>query len=201
MYFNYPNYLTFLRIVITPFFIYYFLSSSADAPLIATLLFFFASFTDWLDGKLARKLNLTTRVGQFLDPIADKVLVSSALLCMAYLNYVYTWMVLLIVGRDILITGLRMYALQHGKVIITTTFAKWKTFVQMAFVLIMILYLAIPRLPDIHLQYVWDDWLHWPTIFAFIVVLLTTASGIHYLVFNRVHVIEIYRRVTRFFFR
>ncbi len=201
MYFNYPNVLTFLRILITPVFIYFFLIPSPHAKIMAALLFFFASFTDWLDGKLARKLNLTTRMGQFLDPVADKVLVSSALLALAWLHYMYYWMVWLIIGRDILITALRMYALHHGKVIITTTFAKWKTFAQMGFVLTMILYIAIPGLPDIHLSFSWADWLQWPTIAAFIVALLTTASGVHYLIFNRVHLIEIYRRITRFIFR
>jgi len=201
MYFTYPNVLTVLRIIITPFFIYYFLSPAPDARLLAAMLFFLASFTDWLDGKLARKLNLTTRIGQFLDPVADKVLVSSALLSLAYLNYMYLWMVLIIIGRDILITALRMYALHHGKVIITTTFAKWKTFAQMGFVFVMILYLAIPSLPDIRLTSSWSDWLRWPTISAFIVVILTTASGTHYLVYNRIHVIEIFRRIIRSFSR
>ncbi len=192
-----PTLLTLSRIALTPVFIFYFLQESQNARIIATIVYFLASFTDWLDGYMARKLNHTTRLGQFLDPIADKVLVSSALFVFAFEGYLYLWMVIIIVVRDILITALRMYALQQGKVIITSSFAKLKTFIQMGFVLIMILYLTFPMLPDIKLSYSWNDWLMWPTIVAAIVVILTVASGIHYIFYNSSHIIEIFKRATR----
>ena len=192
-----PTLITLLRIVLTPVFIFYFLQETQNAKIIATVVYFFASFTDWLDGYMARKLNHTTRFGQFLDPIADKILVSSALFIFAYKDYLYLWMVIIIIVRDLLITSLRLYALQQGKVIITSSFAKIKTFIQMGFVLIMILYLALPSLPGIKLTYTWNDWLMWPTILGAIVVILTAASGIHYIVYNRTHVNEVFKRLTR----
>ncbi len=192
-----PTLLTFSRIILTPVFIYYFLQEEHSAKLIATFVYFFASFTDWLDGYLARRLNHTTRLGQFLDPIADKVLVSSALFMFAYKNYLYFWMVIIIIVRDLFVTGLRMYALQHGKVIITSSFAKIKTFIQMGFVLLMVFYLTFPSLPDITLSYSSQDWLKWPTLLGMLVTILTVASGIHYIIYNRSHLIEIFKRLTR----
>ncbi|KAA3615628.1 MAG: CDP-diacylglycerol--glycerol-3-phosphate 3-phosphatidyltransferase [Calditrichaeota bacterium] len=192
-----PTLLTLLRIVLTPFFIYYFLQETQNARILATIIYFFASFTDWLDGYIARKINHTTRLGQFLDPIADKILVSSALFIFAYKDYLYLWMVIIIVVRDILITALRMYALHRGKVIITSSFAKTKTFIQMGFVLLMIFYLTFPMLPDITLSYSWTDWIMWPTIIGAIVTVLTAASGIHYIMYNRSHINEIFKRLTK----
>jgi len=192
-----PTLLTLSRIILTPVFIFYFLQESQSAKITATIIYFVASFTDWLDGYTARKLSHTTRLGQFLDPIADKVLVSSALFVFAYEDYLYFWMVIIIVVRDVLITALRMYALQHGKVIITSSFAKIKTFIQMGFVLILILYLTFPMLPNIKLSFTWTDWLMWPTILGAIVTILTAASGVHYVFYNRTHINEIFKRLTR----
>lgn len=192
-----PTFLTILRILLTPVFIFYFLQETQSAKLIATVVYFIASFTDWLDGFMARKLSHTTRLGQFLDPIADKILVSSALFLFAYKDYLYFWMVIIIIVRDLIITVLRMYALQHGKVIITSSFAKIKTFIQMGFVLIIVLYLTFPALPNIQLSYTWNDWLMWPTIMGAIVVILTAASGFHYIYYNRHHSNEIFKRLTK----
>ena len=194
---NIPNMLTLIRIALTPVFIIYFMSPAMEDRLIAAVIFLLASLTDWYDGYLARKWNLTTRFGQFLDPVADKILVSAALVLFAMQDYVYGWMVWIIVVRDLLITALRIYALQHGKPIITSTFAKWKTFAQMGYVLVMIIYLAIPRLPDIRLQHTPQDYYSLPILAAGLVTLLTALSGLHYLFFNRAHLIEIYRRITR----
>lgn len=159
-----------------------------------------AAATDWYDGYLARRINHTTRLGQFLDPIADKVLVLTAMAMFAIKNYVYWWMIIIIIIRDVLITSLRLYALQHGKSIITSSFAKWKTFIQMGFIFAVIIYINIPGAPDIHLSYTRSDWVLWTTISAIIVVLLTFASGIHYLYFNRSHLIEIFKRLTQRWF-
>jgi len=197
MHINFPNTLTLIRIALTPAFISYFLSPLPGDRLVAAVIFLLASLTDWYDGYLARKWNLTTRLGQFLDPIADKILISSALTLFAIRDYVYTWMVVVIVVRDILVTALRIYALHHGKPIITSTFAKWKTFAQMGYVLGMIIYLAVPGLPDIHLSHTRADYYSIPILSAGLVTLLTALSGVHYLVFNRSHFIEIFRRLTR----
>ena len=192
-----PNTLTFSRILLTPIFAYFFVQETIYDIQIATLIYFFASFTDWLDGFIARSMNYTTRLGQFLDPVADKILVSTALGLFAYLDYIYVWLVLIIIIRDVLITALRIYALYYGKVIITSSFGKWKTFIQMGFVFAFLINLNVPEVPILKLNYDWSDWLLWPTITAAFVTLLTIASGIHYLVHNKSHIFEIYRRSVR----
>ncbi|MCB0283219.1 MAG: CDP-diacylglycerol--glycerol-3-phosphate 3-phosphatidyltransferase [Calditrichaeota bacterium] len=197
---NIPNILTIIRILLTPVFAYFFISTASNSSIYAALFFFMAAATDWYDGYLARRINHTTRLGQFLDPIADKVLVLTAMAMFAIKNYVYWWMIIIIIIRDVLITSLRLYALQHGKSIITSSFAKWKTFIQMGFIFAVIIYINIPGAPDIHLSYTRSDWVLWTTISAIIVVLLTFASGIHYLYFNRSHLIEIFKRLTQRWF-
>ena len=200
MIFAIPNTLTISRILLTPFFAYYFLLNTQDERLTATIIFFIAAFTDWLDGFLARKMGYATRLGQFLDPVADKILVSTALAILAYSHYIYVWMVVIIIVRDVLLTALRIYAMQHGKVIITSSFAKWKTFFQMGFLFVVLIYLNFPGLPDIKLLFSKEDYLLWPTISAALVTLLTIASGVHYLIYNRSHLIEIFRRLTKRWF-
>lgn len=197
MTFAIPNVLTVSRIILTPFFAYYFLQGSLEDKQWATIIYFVASFTDWIDGYLARRMNYTTRLGQFLDPIADKILVSTALAIFSYLNYIYFWLVFIIIFRDLFLTMLRIYALHNGKVIITSSFAKWKTFIQMSFIFALLIYLNIPGLPDITLSYTWGDWTLWPTISAVIVTILTFISGIHYIIHNKKHIIEIFKRLTK----
>jgi len=194
---NLANILTVSRIIITPVFAYFFLQSELSSKVGAVVLFFMASITDWYDGYWARRRNVITRFGQFLDPVADKILVSTALALFAWLDYVYLWMIIVIIARDALITTLRMFALYRGKVIITSVFAKWKTFVQMIFVFLLLIYICIPGLPDITLHYTYKDYFLWTTILALVVVLLTIASGIHYLIYNRSHLIELFRRLSR----
>lgn len=197
---NIPNQLTFFRIILTPIFIFIIIENTARSRFLATLLFFLAALTDWYDGYIARRLSQTSRLGQFMDPLADKILVSGALATFAYMNYAYTWMVVVIVGRDFLITFLRSYALYHGKSIITSTFAKWKTFLQMAFLVILLIYINIPGLPDLRLDSAENPWLLWTTLTLSVVVILTVLSGIHYLVVNRAHVIELTKRTFKWFF-
>ena len=121
---NLPNALTLLRVLIVPVFIY-FLSSKTplglplgDRALIAALLFFFASMTDWLDGYIARKTGQITKLGKLFDPIADKLLTSSALILLVALNnQVPAWIAIIIVGREFAVTGLRAAASSEGHVI------------------------------------------------------------------------------------
>ncbi len=197
---NIPNQLTFFRIILTPIFIFIIIENTARSRFLATLLFFLAALTDWYDGYIARRFSQTSRLGQFMDPLADKILVSGALATFAYMNYAYTWMVVVIVGRDFLITFLRSYALYHGKSIITSTFAKWKTFLQMAFLVTLLIYINIPGLPDLRLDSAENPWLLWTTLTLSVVVILTVLSGIHYLVVNRAHVIELTKRTFKWFF-
>jgi CDP-diacylglycerol--glycerol-3-phosphate 3-phosphatidyltransferase len=191
---NIPNQLTIFRIILTPIFIFTFIETDQQYRLIGTIVFLFAALTDWYDGYIARRFSQTSRLGQFMDPLADKILVSSALFVFAYLDFVYLWMVIVIVGRDFLITFLRSYAIYQGKSIITSNFAKWKTFLQMSFVIVLLIYLNIPSLPDMYLSKSTNPWYLWTTLTLFMIVILTVFSGIHYLVVNRSHVIELIKR-------
>jgi CDP-diacylglycerol--glycerol-3-phosphate 3-phosphatidyltransferase len=192
-----PNQLTILRIILTPVFVWLFIHEAPDLKLYAAVVFLIASITDWYDGYIARRFKMISRLGQFLDPLADKILVSSALLVFAYLNYIYWWMVIIIVARDAIITFLRSFALSIGRPIITSNLAKWKTFTQMTFIFIILLYVNIPILPDLQLSNCAHPWQQWTTIFFFIITLITAVSGILYLVSNWAHLQELWQRIIK----
>lgn len=130
--FNLANNLTLTRIVIVPILIVIFLySTSKTSCLIAALIFALAALTDWLDGYIARKQNLITSLGQFLDPLADKLLVSVTLIMLVSLDRVPAWMVVIIIAREVAITGLRIAAVREGIVIASSKWAKYKTAFQL----------------------------------------------------------------------
>jgi CDP-diacylglycerol--glycerol-3-phosphate 3-phosphatidyltransferase len=135
-----PNQLTLLRIFLTPLFLFLYLKDSTFNQLIATGIFSLAAITDWYDGWYARRFGVITRWGQFMDPLADKFLVSTALLVFAGLNYVKWWMVLVIVLRDVFVTLVRIYAIIKGTPLVTHLIAKWKTFLQMITIFIVLFY-------------------------------------------------------------
>jgi len=136
-----PNQLTILRIVLTFVFLFYFIKATPGDQCVASIIFILATLTDWYDGWFARRFGVITRWGQFMDPLADKFLVSSALVVFAVMNYVKWWMVWIIVGRDILVTIVRIYALSRGTPLVTSILAKWKTFTQMAVILMILGYI------------------------------------------------------------
>jgi CDP-diacylglycerol--glycerol-3-phosphate 3-phosphatidyltransferase len=135
-----PNQLTLLRITMAPLFLYYMLSETTAGQLIASIIYVLASLTDWYDGWFARRFGVVTRWGQFMDPLADKLLVSAALIVFAWMDFVMWWMVWIIVGRDVIVTLIRIYAIQKGTPIVTSTVAKWKTFSQMGVILGILLF-------------------------------------------------------------
>ena len=128
-----PNQLTILRIILTPFFLVFFLSGNPLMKQISLGIFIIAALTDWYDGWLARKFNYITSWGRFWDPLADKILTSAAFLGFAFLNILQFWMVIVILIRDLLITTLRAYADYKKSPFPTSRYAKWKTFIQMSF--------------------------------------------------------------------
>ena len=128
---NWPNRLTLFRIFLAPLFVFLFLIDNVYARLSALIIFILAALTDTVDGWLARKYNITTSFGKFMDPLADKILISSALVAFIALGYAKLWMVLPIIARDFFITGLRSLAAYKGVLIVTTGFAKVKTTLQM----------------------------------------------------------------------
>lgn len=148
---NLPNKLTFVRLILAIPFIY-FLQYSNNTNIftngltignayrwIALIIFIIASLTDWLDGYLARKYNLITDFGKIMDPLADKVLVISALVIFVDLNYIPSWMSIVVIAREFLISGIRMLAAAKGDVIPAGILGKYKTTTQMIVVMIMML--------------------------------------------------------------
>jgi CDP-diacylglycerol--glycerol-3-phosphate 3-phosphatidyltransferase len=128
-----PNQLTILRIILTPVFLFFFLSDNPVFKLISLGIFIIAALTDWYDGWLARKFNYITNWGKFWDPLADKILTSSAFIGFVILKIIPLWMVLIIILRDLVITTLRAYADYKDFSFPTSYYAKWKTFLQMTF--------------------------------------------------------------------
>lgn len=138
---NLPNKLTVLRVCMVPVFVVLMLVSGlGDAgKYAATAVFILASMTDWMDGYLARKNNLVTDFGKFMDPIADKLLVCSAMICLVEKGKLAAWMVIIIIGREFIISGFRLVASDKGTVIAASYWGKFKTVFQMIMVILLIL--------------------------------------------------------------
>ena len=136
---NLPNKLTIVRIIMIPFFVFFLLTDFvAGSKWIATVLFCAASLTDFLDGHIARKYNLVTNFGKFMDPLADKLLVCSALICMIELDRLPAWFVIIIIAREFIISGFRLVASDNGIVIAAGIWGKLKTVCQMVMIIVLI---------------------------------------------------------------
>ena len=136
---NLPNKLTLLRICLIPVFVILMLSQVSNFFLISCIIFIIASITDFLDGKIARKYNLVTDFGKFMDPLADKLLVLSALICMIEYDLVAGWMVIIIVARELTVSILRAIAADNGKVIAASGGGKIKTTSQMIAIILLLI--------------------------------------------------------------
>jgi CDP-diacylglycerol--glycerol-3-phosphate 3-phosphatidyltransferase len=150
---NLPNKLTLSRVVMVPFFVVFLLLTPQYLYFkwIAFVIFVVASLTDLLDGKLARKYNLVTNFGKFMDPLADKLLVCSALIGMSALSQslLPAWITIIIIAREFVISGFRLIAAEKGVVIAASMWGKWKTTFQMVMIcikmLVMDIYLTMPE--------------------------------------------------------
>lgn len=138
---NLPNKLTLFRVILIPFFVFFLLAPYFEgySNYIAVAIFIVASITDFLDGKIARKYHLVTNFGKFMDPLADKLLVSSALICLVALNKIPAWIVIVIIAREFIISGFRLVAADNGVVIAASYWGKFKTAFQMVTVIVLIL--------------------------------------------------------------
>ena len=138
---NLPNKLTLFRVILIPFFVFFLLAPYFEGygNYIAVAIFIVASITDFLDGKIARKYHLVTNFGKFMDPLADKLLVSSALICLVDLNKIPAWIVIVIIAREFIISGFRLVAADNGVVIAASYWGKFKTAFQMVTVIVLIL--------------------------------------------------------------
>ncbi|MBS7202041.1 CDP-diacylglycerol--glycerol-3-phosphate 3-phosphatidyltransferase [uncultured Clostridium sp.] len=170
---NLPNKLTILRVIMIPFFVAALLydgGANQNMRYVAAALFIIASLTDMLDGKIARKYNLVTNFGKFMDPLADKLLVCSALICMIELRELPAWMVIIIISREFIISGFRLVASDNGVVIAASYWGKFKTTFQMIGVVLLIF--NIPVLSTL------------TTIIVWIALALTVISLVDYIVKN-----------------
>ena len=170
---NLPNKLTLFRVILIPFFVVFMLvnvTGNAD-KWIALTIFIIASLTDLLDGKIARKYNLITDFGKFMDPLADKLLVCSALICLVSLNRIPAWIVIIIIAREFIISGFRLIAADNGRVIAASYWGKFKTTFQMIMVILMI--------ADISQLFILTQ------IIMYVALILTVVSLVDYLVKNK----------------
>ena len=137
---NLPNKLTVLRVILIPFFVFFLMAPyfPGYGNYIAVAIFIAASLTDMLDGKIARKYNLVTNFGKFMDPLADKLLVCSALICLVETGQLASWVVIVIIAREFIISGFRLVAADNGVVIAASYWGKFKTVSQMAMVIVLI---------------------------------------------------------------
>ena len=174
---NTPNKLTVARMILVPFLVLFMLTDLGGEAnrYIALAIFVVASVTDWFDGKLARKYNLVTNFGKFMDPLADKLLVCSAMICLVDLKLIPVWVVLIIIAREFIISGFRLVASDNGIVIAASYWGKFKTTFQMLMVIVIIF--------NINLQLGWLNILG--TILIYVALVLTVVSLIDYIAKNK----------------
>lgn len=170
---NLPNKLTILRVCLIPFFVVFLLAEifGAADDWIALFIFIVASLTDMLDGKIARKYNLVTNFGKLMDPLADKLLVSAALICLNAMDRLAAWVVIVIISREFIISGLRQIASDNGIVIAASYWGKYKTTFQI--IMICLLIVNIEALSIL------------TTVVTWIAIALTIISMVDYMYKNR----------------
>ncbi len=180
--YNLPNFLTFFRIVIIPVLVVLLLSPSRTSSFIATLVFALASITDWLDGYIARRMGIVTIFGKFLDPVADKLIVAAALIMIIPFGRAPAWMVLVILSREIIITGLRGIASSEGIVIPASNLGKFKTIFQIVAILCLLLHYDYYWFFGIESIYLHVDMHNVGMFYLWIATIITIWSGTDYLV-------------------
>ena len=142
---NLPNKLTMLRIFMVPVMVAFLLLGLGETgDYVATALFIAASLTDLADGYIARKYHMVTNFGKFMDPLADKLLVCSAVICLIEMGRIPSWAVLILIGREFIISGFRLVAADKGIVIAASYWGKFKTTFQMAMTVAMMLHFDLP---------------------------------------------------------
>ena len=171
---NLPNKLTILRVILIPFFVVFMLFDITGAAdkWIALVIFCVVSLTDMLDGKIARKYNLVTNFGKFMDPLADKLLVCTALICLTSMNRLNVIVVLVIIAREFIISGFRLVASDNGIVIAASYWGKFKTVSQMALIIVLIMDLG-------------GVWNVAGTVLTWVALILTVVSLIDYIAKNK----------------
>ena len=175
---NLPNKLTTLRVIMIPFFVVFMLADMGrTGDYIALALFCLASLTDFFDGYLARKNHLVTNFGKFMDPLADKLLVGSAAICLIEMGRIPAWVVVILISSEFIISGFRLIAADNGVVIAASMWGKFKTVCQMFMTIALILHLDTPVWAVVEQVLIWGS------------VALTIVSLVDYIYKNR-HVLK-----------
>ncbi len=171
---NLPNKITIFRVCMIPVFLVFMLVPGIPfGNYIATAVFVIACLSDALDGHIARKHNLVTNFGKFMDPLADKLLVCSALICFVELSYMQAWIVIVIIAREFIISGFRLIASDNGVVIAASYWGKFKTIAQMITCILLI----------VQLPFAWVDVVE--QVFIWLSLILTVVSLCEYIWKNR----------------
>ena len=193
-----PNQLTVLRIILTPVFLFFFLSNEPVMKQISLGIYIIAALTDWYDGWLARKFNYITNWGKFWDPLADKILVSAAFFGFVVVGYVELWMVIIIILRDFIVTGLRGYADYREFSFPTSYYAKWKTFIQMIFLYYLLIVFVGKNTPAVFNgnEDIFSLLLNEKLLFFSMIIItaITFHSGISYIYQNRKLITKLFGR-------
>lgn len=183
---NLPNKITIVRIFLIPFVVIFLLANFdigevivsdeiiTYSEIIATIIFIIAAATDGIDGYIARSRNLVTNLGKFLDPLADKLLVTAALISLVEMDRLAAWIVIVIISREFAVTGLRLIAVGEGEVIAASKLGKLKTVTQ----IIAIILLMLNNFPFVYLDISVD------VFFVWLAVIITIVSGVEYFVKN-----------------
>ncbi|AOS82956.1 CDP-diacylglycerol--glycerol-3-phosphate 3-phosphatidyltransferase [Chlorobaculum limnaeum] len=186
---TFSNQLTILRIVLVPVFVILLMQSGAWYKLAGVIVFVVASLTDIYDGYHARKYGQITRLGAFLDPLADKLLITTAFLFYVWEGYLALWMVLLVAARDIMVTGLRVYAEHIDHPVVTSQEAKYKTLAQNLFAYFIMLFILLkeqsffgPKAAALMDEILYSPWLDYVML---AIMLFTVWTGVSYLISNR----------------
>ena len=172
---NLPNKLTIFRVILIPFFVLFLLLEPDNQTfrLIADLIFIVASLTDMLDGKIPRKNHLVKNLGKFMDPLADKLLVCAAMVCLVATGQLAAWIVIIIISREFIISGFRLIASDNGIVIAASMWGKFKTVFQMLMIIVLIANIPLAAFDMIG------------TVLTYVALVLTVVSLVDYIAKNK----------------
>ncbi|MCQ2969283.1 MAG: CDP-diacylglycerol--glycerol-3-phosphate 3-phosphatidyltransferase [Clostridium sp.] len=188
---NLANKLTMLRVILVPVFLIFLIGKEFTyGSIIATLIFIIASLTDQLDGYIARSRNQITNFGKFMDPLADKLLVTAALISLVELHLIPSWAAVIIIAREFAVSGLRTVAASEGIVIAASWWGKVKTVTQIIAILLLLLQVNIESLQTLNSLFQPNAFLNTffnyaPQIALFIAVAMTIISGVDYFIKNK----------------
>jgi CDP-diacylglycerol--glycerol-3-phosphate 3-phosphatidyltransferase len=181
---NWPNRLTLIRILLSPVLVLFMIDGRLESRITAFVIFLIAGLTDLYDGYLARRFQWTTNLGKFLDPLADKLLVSLTLIGLVNIDLIPVWTAYLIIGRELLVTGLRSVAAYAGVLILPSKIGKWKAITQMTAIACYMLF-SVLTLTSSDMEFLANFKLV-SLIILLIAVLLTLISGFDYFWRNRI---------------